>query len=137
VVLAMKIMNIYTFYLRTWLFREFELDCKEFHRNVIKSILKNYEEYGILAHQQEMEEHIRKNEVSPALLSRIMQVKELNIQLIGLYGEKYFSILQKQISLRTGAILGMTEEERAKIDLISAYLEKGERLIFKNEEKYW
>lgn len=133
----MKIMNIYTFYLRTWLFREFEQDCKEFHKHVIQSILKNYEEYGVFRQREEMEQQIRKNEVSPVLLSKILQVKELNMQLIGLYGEKYFSIVKNQINLRTGAIIGLTEEEKSKIDLVSSYLEKGERLIFKNEEKYW
>jgi DNA replication initiation complex subunit (GINS family) len=80
---------------------------------------------------------VARGEVSPALLGKVLQVKELNLQLLSLYGEKYFSIVRNQVNLRTGAILGLTAEEKAKIDLISAFIEKGERHIFKNEDKYW
>ena len=59
------------------------------------------------------------------------------MQLLSLYGEKYFSIVKRQINLGTGAILGLSGEERAKIELISAFIEKGEHLIFTKEDKYW
>ena len=59
------------------------------------------------------------------------------MQLLSLYGEKYFSIVKKQINLGTGAIVGLSVEERAKIELISAFIEKGEHLIFTKEDKYW
>jgi hypothetical protein len=52
--LAIKIGDIYTFYARTWFFREFEEDCRNFHKNVITSILGNYEEYGIFDNKQQM-----------------------------------------------------------------------------------
>lgn len=84
-----------------------------------------------------METQVARGEVSPALLSKILQVKELNLQLLSLYGEKYFAIVRNQLNLRTGAIIGLTPEEKQKIELVSAYIEKGERLIFKNEDKYW
>jgi hypothetical protein len=52
--LAMGFMNVYHFYMRTWLFRQFEQDCREFHRQVIASILRNYEEYGVFGQRAEM-----------------------------------------------------------------------------------
>jgi len=45
--------------------------------------------------------------------------------------------VKKQINLGTGAIVGLSVEERAKIELISAFIEKGEHLIFTKEDKYW
>jgi hypothetical protein len=82
---------------------------------VITSILKNYEEYGVFSQRGEMEAQVAKGEVSPALLGKVLQVKELNLQLLSLYGEKYFAIVRNQINLRTGAILGLTPEEKQKI----------------------
>lgn len=78
-----------------------------------------------------------RGEVSPVLLNKILQVKELNLQLLSLYGEKYFSIVRNQIYMCTGAIIGLTPEEKQKIELVSAYIEKGERFMIKNEDKYW
>lgn len=42
---------------------------------VIQSILKNYEEYGVFEQRTEMEAQVARGEVSPALLSKILQVK--------------------------------------------------------------
>jgi hypothetical protein len=45
--LGLAFGSIYTFYYRAWNFREYEELCKKFHKNVVKTILKNYESYGI------------------------------------------------------------------------------------------
>lgn len=49
-----RISNVLTFYARTWHFREYERDCRDFHRNVIRSVLRNYEEYGIFGQAGQM-----------------------------------------------------------------------------------
>ena len=45
--LGLGIRNVYVFYARAWNYREFEQVCSKLHKNVIKKILNNYEEYGI------------------------------------------------------------------------------------------
>lgn len=103
-----KISNVLTFYSRTWHFREYERDCRNFHKNVIKSILRNYEEYGIFSHEAQMRSEIEKDEISHATLAKILQVKELNLQLINMYVKEYMKIVENQINLRTGTILGLS-----------------------------
>lgn len=51
---GLLISQIYTFYARAWHFRQYEQSCVKFHKNVIKTILKNYESYGIFKHKEEI-----------------------------------------------------------------------------------
>ena len=64
-------------------------------------------------------------------------MKELNLQLINMYVKEYLRLVENQINLRTGTIIGLSQEEKEQIDLIYNYIEKGEKYIYKNEEKYW
>lgn len=64
-------------------------------------------------------------------------MKELNLQLINMYVKEYLRLVENQINLRTGTIIGLSPEEKEQIDLIYNYIEKGEKYIYKNEEKYW
>lgn len=132
-----RISNVLTFYARTWHFREYERDCRDFHRNVIRSVLRNYEEYGIFGQAGQMRAELEREEISHATLSKILQVKELNLQLINMYVKEYLRLVENQINLRTGTIIGLSPEEKEQIDLIYNYIEKGEKYIYKNEEKYW
>ena len=61
----MAIRNIYVFYARAWHFREFNDACHKFHHSVVRSILKNYREYGVFQNSGDMERSLRRNEVNP------------------------------------------------------------------------
>lgn len=61
----MAIRNIYVFYARAWNFREFNQACEVFHKNVVRTVLKNYEDYGIFRSRKEMERNLAKNEINP------------------------------------------------------------------------
>ena len=78
---ATLLSKIYVFYARTWRYREFEKNSLTFHRNVIQPIIKNYEQYGIFNHEEQMLEEISKHEVNIKLLARIIQVRELNMNM--------------------------------------------------------
>ena len=84
-----------------------------------------------------MRAELEREEISHATLAKILQVKELNLQLINMYVKEYLRLVENQINLRTGTIIGLSPEEKEQIDLIYNYIEKGEKYIYKNEEKYW
>jgi hypothetical protein len=108
--LVTMVSDLINFYARTWYFRDFEDSCRGFHRDVISTVLRNYEEYGVLANADQMEEEIKGSDVNMALLTKVLQVKELNVQLTNLYAQEYLKIISHQINLRTGRILGMTPQ---------------------------
>lgn len=69
-----------------------------------------------------MQADLERNQVSPDLFTKIIQVKELNLQFTQLFTKNILKIVEGQIAMGTGAILGLTEQERSKINLIHAYL---------------
>jgi hypothetical protein len=94
---GMTLRNIYIFYARAWYFREFSQNCEAFHHNVIRTLLKNYEEYGIFKNQTQMERDLQKGQLNPEIVKKIMEVREVNAQLSAASGELYESIILKQI----------------------------------------
>lgn len=105
------VRNILIFYARAWNFKEFTENCSLFHKNVIKTIVKNYEEYGIFKNKKQMEKDLKKNQVNPDILKKLLEVKEVNSQMTASASDLYFNIIKKQISMNTGAIIGLTSEE--------------------------
>ena len=49
-------------------------------------------------------------------------MKEVNSQLTSSSSNLFINIIEKQIVMNTGAIVGLTEEEKKKIDLIYEYV---------------
>lgn len=69
-----------------------------------------------------MEKDLKKNQVNPDILKKLLEVKEVNSQMTASASDLYFSIIKKQISMNTGAIIGLTSEEESKINLIYEYI---------------
>ncbi len=58
-----------------------------------------------------MEKDLKKNQVNPDILKKLLEVKEVNSQMTASASDLYFNIIKKQISMNTGAIIGLTSEE--------------------------
>ena len=64
-------------------------------------------------------------------------MKEVNAQLTERVVGLYMEILEKQMAMGTGTIMGLSEEEKGQIDLIYEYIEKGLYLASAPQEDYW
>lgn len=64
-------------------------------------------------------------------------MKEVNAQLTSTTSNLYLDIIEKQISMNTGSIMGLSAEERSKIDLVYNYIEKGLYVSSNSQEEYW
>jgi len=51
-----------------------------------------------------------------------LEVKEVNQQFMIGSADQYRQIIEKQVSMQTGSIIGLTEAESKDIDLIYKYL---------------
>ena len=52
-------------------------------------------------------------------------------------GSLYAELIEKQVRMWTGAIIGVSEEEKQKIDLLYNYIEKGLFISTNGQEEYW
>ncbi len=84
-----------------------------------------------------MEKQIHTNNLNPLILSKIEEVRDVNQQVAEAVAAQFVEIVDKQVMLQTGTILGLTEEEQNKINLIYQYREKGLYLSSGNHDKYW
>ena len=99
-------------------------------------MLKNYESYGIFKNIKLLEKNLEKNEVNVEIIKKIREVKEVNAQLSSATSNLYIDIIEKQISMSTGTILGLSEEEQSRINLLYNYIEKSIELSL-NQNEYW
>ena len=84
-----------------------------------------------------MEKSLKKNEVNPATFKKILEVREVNSQLTASATKLFLDILEKQISMSTGSLLGLTKEEESKINLLFDYIERGLYISSESQEEYW
>ena len=70
-------------------------------------------------------------------MKKILQVKEVNAQLTERVVGLYMEIVEKQMAMGTGRIMGLSEEEKGQIDLIYDYIEKGLYLAAGPTQDYW
>lgn len=99
-------------------------------------MLKNYESYGIFKNTKLLEKNIEKNEVNVDIIKKIKEVKEVNSQLSSATSSLYMDIIEKQIAMSTGTILGLSKEDESKINLLYSYIEKSVELSL-NQNDYW
>ena len=129
--------SVLAFYSRIWHFREFETQCRSIHANIVRTVLDNYEDHGIFKHEEEMTRQVKKGRFNPSLLTKIVHVKELNGQLTSLHSQELFQLIAQQRLMHTGAIIGLTQREKEKLNLIFNYLALGDRILFTSDERYW
>lgn len=85
-------------------------------------MLKNYESYGIFKNTKQLEKNLEKNEVNVDIIKKIKEVKEVNSQLSSATSNLYYDIIEKQIAMSTGTILGLSKEDESKINLLYNYI---------------
>jgi hypothetical protein len=56
-----------------------------------------------------MEKEMSSNNINPAILGKIQEVKEVNQQITAAAAEQYMQIVEKQLMMHTGTILGLTD----------------------------
>lgn len=75
---------------------------------MIKSVIKNYDSYDIFKHKEEMEKQILTNNLNPSILSKIEEVRDVNQQIAEAVAAQFVEIVDKQVMLQTGTIIGLT-----------------------------
>lgn len=70
-------------------------------------------------------------------MKKILQVKEVNQQFMMGKVDLYMQIIEKQVVMQTGSIIGLTESQKKDINLIYKYVQKVIFLMTSGNDKYW